>query len=178
MVARSQKIALVRQAEQNHGCTQRGGFALHPTIDFYTFPVNAPATQHQSNDQRDIVVYDNDCGFCQSQMQRLKRMDRHGRFNRVPRNDPELLDTYPQLKHHDFNTGIRVIKPDGRVLVAADAVYEMARQLPKYRWIAWLYRVPGLKQIARFIYNWIARHRHRLGQTHCEIDPNDSSSRG
>jgi predicted DCC family thiol-disulfide oxidoreductase YuxK len=35
--------------------------------------------------------------------------------------------------------------------------------LPGWRWAAWLLRIPGALAIARRIYDWIARRRHRFG---------------
>lgn len=126
---------------------------------------------HQRHEQhRDIVVYDGECGFCHAQVQRLKRRDVDSRFQYVPRHEPWLEEEYPELVEHDFDTGMRLIKPDGTIHAAADAVYEVARQLPRWRWIAWLYRVPGIKQICRSIYEWIAARRHRFSGS-CEVDP-------
>ena len=138
--------------------------------------VEHQVTQRSSNEQRDIVVFDNRCGYCEAQMQRLQRLDRANRFEQVPRDDANLLERFPQLTEHDFNTGIRVIKPDGRIVVEADAVYEIARQLPCWRWIAWLYRVPGFTQLCRLIYKWIARNRYRFSGEQCEIDIDSSSN--
>jgi hypothetical protein len=61
-----------------------------------------------------------------------------------------------------LNPNVPIIKPDGTTLAAADAVHEVARQLPGWRWMAWLYHVPGIKQLCRAIYAWIAARRHRL----------------
>lgn len=89
-------------------------------------------------------------------------MDRAGRFELVPRQSPDLDQRFPQLATSDFNTGMRFVAPDGAVSVGADAVYEIARRLPRTRWIAWLYRVPIVHAIARAVYAWIAANRYKL----------------
>lgn len=89
-------------------------------------------------------------------------MDRHSRFELVPRQTPNLEQRFPQLADSDFNTGMRLVTPDGAVSVGADAVYEIARRLPRTRWIAWTYRVPVLHHLARAAYAWIAANRYKL----------------
>jgi predicted DCC family thiol-disulfide oxidoreductase YuxK len=89
-------------------------------------------------------------------------MDRAGRFELVPRQTPDLDRRFPQLATSDFNTGMRLVAADGTVSVGADAVYEIARRLPRTRWVAWLYRVPILHSIARAVYKWVAANRYKL----------------
>ena len=52
--------------------------------------------------------------------------------------------------------------PDGRVLSGADAVPELLQRLPGKGWLAWGFRIPGVRPIARRVYAWIARRRHCL----------------
>ena len=113
----------------------------------------------------DVVVYDGACAFCRQQIDRIRRWDNAGRFEYVPRQTPDLDHRFPQLKEGDFNTGMRLIDPSGNVFVGADAVYHIAKQLPRWRWCSWLYRVPGLHGLSRWVYNQVARRRLRLGQS-------------
>ena len=63
-----------------------------------------------------------------------------------------------------YDTGMRLIRPDGSIYVGADSVYHIARQLPAWRWFAWLYRIPGIHAVARSAYAWVAAHRKSLGR--------------
>lgn len=112
--------------------------------------------------ERPVVVYDGDCPFCRGQIERLRRLDRATRFECVPRQQPGLEARFPALADGDFRTGMRIVLPGGRIRVGADAVYEIARRLPGWRCVAWVYRVPGLRAIFRGVYAWIARNRFRL----------------
>jgi len=116
-----------------------------------------------------IVVFDGDCAFCRGQAARIERWDTRRRFELIPRQRPGLTDRFPQLAEGDFNTGMRLLMPDGRIHVGADAAFEIGRRLPYWRRIAWLYRVPGLHLAARAAYAWIAAHRQSLGRT-CRDD--------
>jgi predicted DCC family thiol-disulfide oxidoreductase YuxK len=119
--------------------------------------------------EKPVVIYDGECRFCVDQVQRLKRMDRNGAFEFVPRQDPAVDQRFPILTTVDFNSGLRLVEPDGSVFAGADAFYQMARVLPSTRAFAWLYHVPGVRPIAHRVYAWIAANRKKLGKT-CEND--------
>lgn len=108
------------------------------------------------------IVYDGQCRFCLKQIERIRRRDRRGRFDYRARQEAGLEQEFPQITQGDFNTGLRLIETDGSVHVGADGVYHIARGLPRLWMAAWLYRVPGLKQVFRGIYAWIARNRFKL----------------
>jgi len=57
---------------------------------------------------------------------------------------------------------MQLVLSDGRVLSGADAVPELIRRIPRWRWLASLFAVPGLRPIARRLYAWIAQNRMRL----------------
>jgi len=132
--------------------------------------------------QLPVVVYDGECPFCRRQIARIRRYDRHGRFECVPRQTLGLTDRFPALADGDFDTGMRLISPDGEIYVGADSVYYIARQLPVWRWFAWLYRIPGVHALARAAYAWIAAHRRSLGRgcddDACALPPSPDQSRG
>jgi len=115
------------------------------------------------SNEKSVVVYDGECAFCRGQIARIRRWDRLGLFEYLPRQTPGITDRFPALAHQDFNTGMRLILPDQTIRVGADAVHEIARRLPRWRWLAWLYRIPGLHALARAAYAWVAAHRQSLG---------------
>ncbi len=121
-------------------------------------------TQAQS-----VVVFDGECPFCIRQVERIQRRDMDHSLEYVPRQTPGIDDRFPQLSDGDFDTGMRLIMPDGRVYVGADAVYHIARRLPLWRRFAWAYRVPGVHGLARLAYGWVAANRRKLGRA-CPAD--------
>lgn len=121
------------------------------------------------------IVFDGQCPFCQRQIARIRKRDTRGVFEYLPKQTEGVDRRFPQLADGDFNTGMRLVHPDGSVSVGADAVYEIAKQLRGWRWLAWLYRVPVLHALCRWGYAWIAQNRYKLGKTcehgACEIKP-------
>lgn len=112
-----------------------------------------------------VVVYDGDCAFCRAQIARIRRRDRSVQFEYVARQTPGLEQRFCRLAEGDFNSGMRLVDPQGRIHVGADAVYEIARRLPVWRRLAWLYRLPIVHGAARLIYKWIAANRQSLGRS-------------
>lgn len=125
-------------------------------------PPDTPIADSSQPHIRCVVVYDGQCPFCTRGMERIRRRDRRRCFTFLPSQTPDLLVRYPGLAQQDVSSGLRVILPTGEVCVGADAVYEISRRLPGWRWIAWLYRVPPLKTVARWCYHWTAANRTRL----------------
>ena len=109
-----------------------------------------------------VIVYDGECSFCRRQVARIRRRDVEGVFETIPRQTPGLTERFSQLLEGDFNTGMRLILPDGTVLVGAEAIYGIARRLGRWRWFAWLYRVPLLHGLCKWGYGWIAANRSKL----------------
>src|ERR1700688_608042 len=128
-----------------------------------TIPISE--VQPEMNLQKPIVIYDGECRFCIDQVRRIKQMDMLHQLEYIPRQDPTADLRFPMLRTIDFDKGMRLLTADGNNYAGADAVYQIARRLPATRPIAWLYCIPGINQIAKLIYTWIARNRKRLGQT-------------
>lgn len=109
-----------------------------------------------------VIVFDGDCGFCRRQMDWIRRRDRTHQFEFVSKADPELLQRFPVLREQQSVGGLRVIDAHGVVWCGADAVHQIARRLPYWGALAWLYRVPPLRWLAGRTYAWVAARRNRF----------------
>lgn len=116
----------------------------------------------KSTKGRDVIVFDGSCAFCSGQVEKIRRLDRGGRFGYAMWQEPGLLERFPALAKYEFNSGMGLVRGDGAALVGADAVHEVYRRLPGWRFLAWLYRVPGLRYCFRRMYQWVVVNRHRL----------------
>ena len=122
------------------------------------------------SESRPAIVYDGECRFCLWSLGRIRRFDRTGRFEYLPRQTAGIEERFPVLTSSDFNTGLRLIHDGGRVDVGADAVYEIYRRLPPWHLFAWVYRLPVIRQLFRAGYGLVARNRHRFGRVECADD--------
>jgi predicted DCC family thiol-disulfide oxidoreductase YuxK len=111
---------------------------------------------------RYVLVYDGLCKFCTTGAQRFV-----GWMGRV---DVDLLDfqrsgaldRFPGLTHDDCMKAMQLVTPDGRIFRGAEAI---ARALATRRVVgalAYLYYVPGLRQLLDRLYARVAANRYRL----------------
>jgi predicted DCC family thiol-disulfide oxidoreductase YuxK len=115
--------------------------------------------------ERATLIYDGSCGMCRDAVDLVRRWDRRGAIDYVPFQDGAAVArfgiTLPALA-----AAMHLVLPDGRVFAGADATPELARLLPGKAWLAPLYRVPGVRPVARRVYAWIAARRR------CEVRGN------
>lgn len=107
------------------------------------------------------LIFDGECGICQQSVAILKRWDREHVLRFVPFQDEASVARFG-IELPALAAAMHLILPDGRVYPGADAVPELLRLLPGKRWFAPLFRIPGVRPVARRIYAWIARRRHCL----------------
>lgn len=69
---------------------------------------------------------------------------------------------FPQMSDEACMQAMQLVLPDGRVLAGADAVPELLRRIPRWRWVAAAFDVPGARPVARRLYGWLARNRMRV----------------
>ena len=106
--------------------------------------------------ERATLIYDGECGMCRDAVGLLRRWDRAGALDYVPFQDAVASFDIPLPA---LAAAMHLVLPDGRVFAGADATPELARLLPGKRWLAPLYRVPGVRPAARRVYAWIAARR-------------------
>ena len=119
----------------------------------------------QADSKRDkyIVIYDANCSLCRHQIGVIRRRDKFAIFEYMPSQSEGLAERFPVLQAENFSTGLRLLSPENSVFTGPDAVYEVFRRLPYWRWLAWMYRLPGIHFLACQIYRYIALNREKLG---------------
>ena len=107
------------------------------------------------------LIYDGECGLCRQAVGLLKRWDREQALRFVPFQDGPAVARFG-IALPALAAAMHLVLPDGRVYAGADAAPELVRLFPGKRWLAWLFRVPGVPTLARRGYAWIAARRHCL----------------
>jgi len=107
------------------------------------------------------LIYDGECGICQQSVALLKRWDREHVLRYVPFQDTAAVARFgialPKLA-----AAMHLVLADGRIYSGADAMPRLLALFPGKRWLAPLFRIPGVLPLARRIYAWIAMRRHCL----------------
>jgi predicted DCC family thiol-disulfide oxidoreductase YuxK len=100
----------------------------------------------------------------------LEGADRDGRIETVPYQDPSVPDRFPGIPEDRFQEAMQLIGPDGERWEGARAGEEVLKLLPGWRLLSVLFRVPGVRAVARGVYRQVARGRRRFGcGDHCGI---------
>lgn len=107
------------------------------------------------------LIYDGECGLCRQAVDLLRRWDREQALRFVPFQDGPAVARFG-IALPALAAAMHLVFPDGRVYAGADAAPELLRLVPGKRWLASLFRVPGVLPLARRGYAWIAARRHCL----------------
>ena len=112
-----------------------------------------------------VLIYDGECSMCRASALWLMRRALGGGardLEILPCRSPVRLERYPFIADETCMAAMQLVLPDGRVLAGADAAPEILRRIPRWRWVAALFALPGARPVARRAYAWIARNRMRL----------------
>jgi predicted DCC family thiol-disulfide oxidoreductase YuxK len=109
-----------------------------------------------------LVLFDGHCRFCTVQLKKLLALARPGVVEGVDFQEPGVLDHFPGLTYDACMQAMHLVKPDGRVYRGFEAAVQAVATRPVLGWLAYIYYVPGLRQLCDLIYRQIAAHRYRL----------------
>lgn len=116
------------------------------------------------------LVYDGECRVCTRMVNVLRDRDRDGLFEMVAYQARGVPERFPDISGAEFRESVQLIGPDGRRWQGAAAIEQIFTLVPRARPLAWLFRIPFARPIARLAYRLFARNRHKLGcGDHCPI---------
>ena len=108
-----------------------------------------------------VVLYDGDCGFCNSWVRLTVRLDRQARY-RFASLQSETGRRLLATCGVPSSTDSVVLIEDGRAYTHSSAVLRICRGLGGVWWL--LYLLNGIpKPLRDGVYRWIARRRRSLG---------------
>ncbi len=117
-----------------------------------------------------VLIYDGDCALCRSSALWIMRRALSGGASELeilPCRSAARRQRFPQVSEEICLGAMQLVLPDGRVLGGADAVPEILLRIPRWRWLARMFALPGVRPVARRVYAWIAANRMRLS---CALD--------
>ena len=125
------------------------------------------------DDDRTIVLYDEDCGFCRWSADALRRWDRRGRLRSAPIQSADGERLLADMNRAERLASWHVVTPDGRRRSAGAALAPALERLPGGAPLARLARLaPRLTETA---YRLVASRRtsigRLLGAEACAVDP-------
>jgi Uncharacterized protein conserved in bacteria len=122
----------------------------------------------QERREKLCVIYDADCALCTGAVRQLAAVrGARAELRFVPLQALEAgtaagpdLPALTRLDPAALRAQLHVVQRDGAVFAGAEAVVRIMRELPGWRLLSWLYRVPGLNGAADAAYRYVARRRY------------------
>lgn len=111
-----------------------------------------------TDDDRWLLVYDGDCGFCRGSVAWVLDRDRRGRISAQPYQASGVLEA-ADVTTRQAERASWLVAPDGRRWGGADAAARVLELLPGWGLAGRFLGAPPVVWIARPAYRWIADHR-------------------
>lgn len=104
------------------------------------------------SEDKTTVFYDGDCPVCRFEIDQYQRLDRASNVAWV--DISETSDkALPEGKSREALLGAMHVKgADGAWHIGVDGFAETWRALPGFRRVAWIFAVPGVRQVAELAY--------------------------
>ena len=108
-----------------------------------------------------VLIYDGECVVCRKTVEWIRARMAPDAFEFLSCHADELAQRFPSIEKSACLQAMHLVLPDGRVSIGERAVPDILRRLPRYRWCAPLFALPGAGLLSRIVYRRIAKHRHR-----------------
>ncbi|WP_135555030.1 thiol-disulfide oxidoreductase DCC family protein [Paenibacillus cymbidii] len=108
------------------------------------------------------VLYDETCVLCRRTVDTLGKLRTTAKLVMLPLQSAPSAMLPAGYAREELLAQLHVIDEDGRLYRGADAIFRIMRSVPSLRFVAPLYRIPGMKPLADSIYRIVAKHRYRL----------------
>jgi len=105
-----------------------------------------------------LLIFDGWCGVCTRTVDWIKARDPAGHVAALPNQTPDLLER-AGLTRDQVDREVWAIDRRGRRYAGAAAINRVLAELPRWRRVAPLYRIPGIRQSQTLAYRWFAANR-------------------
>ena len=111
-----------------------------------------------------VLIYDGACPLCRSSVRLVTGRARSGELELLPLQAPERAARYPELSEEACRQAMHLVLPDGRVVAGSEALPEALARLRGLRWLSHAFGIPGVKPLARHVYQWVSHNRYALSR--------------
>jgi predicted DCC family thiol-disulfide oxidoreductase YuxK len=109
-----------------------------------------------------LLIYDGRCVLCRRTVKQLESIKVDAKLEMVSLQTVEANRLPERTTRESLHAQLHVLDEKGQIFKGPDAVFRILREVPSLRPISWLYGLPGMRQLAKVVYRWIARHRYKL----------------
>jgi predicted DCC family thiol-disulfide oxidoreductase YuxK len=125
-------------------------------------------TDTKGRHARGWLFFDADCAFCVKIVRALAPSLQKRGFALAPLQDPRV-GALLGLSQTELLLEMRLLLSNGQQTGGADAAVALAHEIWWVRPLVWLSKPPGMMQLLRRAYRWIAAHRQCSAAISCGI---------
>src|SRR5260370_19912552 len=85
---------------------------------------------------RPVVLYDGRCRLCTAGADRIRSHDTEHALEVLSLHEPAVAARYPDIRREDVLQEMHFVRPDGSIAKGHQAVREVLRVIPAYRWLS------------------------------------------
>jgi predicted DCC family thiol-disulfide oxidoreductase YuxK len=111
-----------------------------------------------------LVIFDDTCPVCRAGVEKVRKLDTLGLVICLPCSDVKQFDIPGCPNPEELERAVHIRTPEGDWYSGSDAIAILSKALPKTRWLGRFLLLPGISQIARPTYRFIACHRMKLSR--------------
>jgi predicted DCC family thiol-disulfide oxidoreductase YuxK len=104
------------------------------------------------------IYYDGTCGLCNGIIGKLEQSSQGENFEPIPIVEKSPPGVTAAEAWHD----VHAIDSNGKMYRGGDAVLFILFQYPRWRWLAAIGKLPGIRQLVSLGYRIVADNRHRF----------------
>lgn len=109
-----------------------------------------------------VMLYDGHCRFCTAGARRLESWMGRAAVERADFQQADVLARFPGLSYEACMQRLYLVTPDGRIFGGVEAIVQALATRRVLGRLAYLYYVPGLRQLLDLLYKIVAANRYRL----------------
>lgn len=106
------------------------------------------------------LIYDGDCPLCLTAVSWVQKHARQDALEYLPCRSDERAKRFPELSEKQCMEAMQLVMPDGRAHSGDAALPVLLMMLKRWRWLALLFKIPGITLLSAPAYRFIARNRH------------------
>jgi predicted DCC family thiol-disulfide oxidoreductase YuxK len=130
-------------------------------------------TDGKGRHARGWLFFDAECKFCTRTAQWIAPILEKRGMSLAPLQDARV-GALLGIPHDELLREIRFLLSDGSQSGGADALVALAKEIWWWRPLVWLARVPGMMEVLRKSYAWVAAQRNCVSAS-CTVEPHSSS---
>ena len=111
-----------------------------------------------------LLLFDDGCPLCVFQMRLLTWLDWFNTVEMLPLSDSRVTVVAPELSREQLLEAIHCVAASGKIYRGARCFRFLGMRLPLLLPLALFLWIPGVIQIAEWIYRWVSRNRHLLSR--------------